>query len=86
MTSTSATVDVTDKGLAINSLIRIALVPIGNINPSTFQRYATMIKKFDTIQLQILTRFQEDNMKSILYNYLSPLQVHLKKMIGSMAV
>jgi len=90
-----SSLDINDKAFMSNCLIRIALVPVGNIPPSTFKKFASMIKRSETIQLQNLTRFQEDNMKSTcaaleyflngFFFSLTIIQDQLKRMIGNTA-
>lgn len=53
-----------NKGIYVNSFIRIALFPVGVINAATFRKYATRIQAFSSIPITHLTRFQQDNLKS----------------------
>ncbi|KAF0979689.1 hypothetical protein FDP41_001357 [Naegleria fowleri] len=51
-------------GISTNSLIRIAIFPIGKINASTFKKFVSMIQACDSKPIKSLTRFRDDNLKS----------------------
>jgi hypothetical protein len=55
--------DITN-GIETNSLLKIALVPIGKINSKVFTDIAISVQKFTTITIMHLTRFQKDNQQS----------------------
>ncbi len=44
--------------------IRIAIVPVGNINSLIYSKYATLISEKTSIKYNQLTRFKDDNLKS----------------------
>lgn len=72
-TLTNETMSITQdvhKGIFVNSLIRVALCPVGNINAATFKKFAVRIQAFSSIPITHLTRFQQDNLKSIHRLYL----------------
>ncbi|EFC50017.1 hypothetical protein NAEGRDRAFT_77990 [Naegleria gruberi] len=51
-------------GVVTNTLIRIAIFPIGKINASTFKKFVSMIQACDSKPIKSLTRFRDDNLKS----------------------
>ena len=57
-----------EKGIAIQAYIRVAIVPVGNINASTFKKYASLIQKCEEVPLIKLTRYAEDNKRSPFLN------------------
>jgi tetratricopeptide (TPR) repeat protein len=53
-----------EKGIGIPAYIRVVLFPVGNINATTFKKYASLIQKCEEVPLSQLTRFADDNKKS----------------------
>jgi ABC-type arginine transport system permease subunit len=53
-----------EKGITVPAYIRVAICPVGNINASTFRKYAAMIQKCEEVDLKQITRYAEEKKKS----------------------
>ena len=51
-------------GVATQSLIRIAIFPVGKINAATFKKFVSMVQSCDSKPIKSLTRFRDDNLRS----------------------